>query len=189
MLVAKNSKMVLYDANDDEVHHINYGKLDSIDDNLFTIQHPEPYVRPNIALNLTTNQIAELRGVCFTDSFSIPHKNENNARCCVSKIHIFDRSCVFKIIMTVVLIVGWTLFVVGIIKQTNVKEREGWMFFTLIFIILLLATISLRKMLSRCQNKSEPTSNHSSCKGIKSCLPCFKSVKDEEESILYSLKT
>ena len=181
--------MVMYDANDDEVHHINYGKLDSIDDNLFTIHHPEPYVRPNIALNLTTNQIAELRGVCFTDSFSIPHKNETKPSCCASKIDILDRSFLLKIIVGLILIVGWTLFMIGVIEQLNANEREGWMLFTLVFMILVVATISLRKLLSRCQHKSEPTSNCFSCKGIKRCLPCVKSPKDEEESILYSLKT
>ena len=71
--------MVLFDANDDEVHHINYGILDeSLDEDTFTINHPEPYGRPVIALNFTNEQIAELRGVCFTDSLNLPQKMEKD---------------------------------------------------------------------------------------------------------------
>ena len=181
--------MVLYDANDDEVHHINYGKLDEIDDNLFTIKHPEPYVRPAIALNLSTNQIAELRGVCFTDSFNVPQKNEHKPNWCASKNHNSDRLIVLKIIVSIILIFGWALFLFGIVKQTNVNEREGWMFLTLMFIILIITTLSLKRLLSRCQNKSDSTLEPYSCKGIVCCLPCFQRTKDEEERILYSLKT
>ena len=109
--------MVMYDANDDEVHHINYGKLDEIDDNLFQIQHPEPYVRPAIALNLSTNQIAELRGVCFTDSFNVPHKNETEPKWCASKTKYLDKYCALKIIVSLILIIGWSLFAFGIVKN------------------------------------------------------------------------
>ena len=188
-LIRKIKRMVMYDANDDEVHHINYGKLDGIDDNLFTIQHPEPYVRPNIALNLSNNQIAELRGVCFSDSFNIPQKNDNKPSCCASKQHIFDKICVLKITVSIILVAGWALLVAGIVKQSDVNEREGWMFLTLMFIILIITTMSLKRLLSRCQNKFDATSDPYSCKRIFCCISCLKSTKDEEESILYSLKT
>ena len=181
--------MVMYDANDDEVHHINYGKLDEIDDNLFQIQHPEPYVRPAIALNLSTNQIAELRGVCFTDSFNVPHKNETEPNWCASKTKYLDKYCVLKIFVSLILIIGWSLFTFGIVKNYEVNEREGWMFLTLMFVILLLTTLSLRKMISRCHNRNDSSSDPFLFHGTCRCLPCCRGTKDEEERILYSLKT
>ena len=67
--------MDFYDANDDEVNRIT-GRLDRLDPNPFTITHPEPFARPAIPLNFTNEQIAELRGVCFTDPLSFPNTNE-----------------------------------------------------------------------------------------------------------------
>ena len=181
--------MVMYDANDDEVHHINYGKLDEIDDNLFTIKHPEPYVRPAIALNLSTNQIAELRGVCFTDSFNVTQKNQHKPNWCAPKNNNLDRFIALKIIVSIILIIGWALFLFGIVKQANVNEQEGWMFLTVMFIILIITTLSLKRLISRCQNKSDSTLEPCQCKRIFCCLICYQRTKDEEERILYSLKT
>ena len=200
--------MDLYDVNDDEVNQITggldgfndnpytknhsepYVSSDNFDDNPFTISHPEPYVRPAIALNLSNQQISELRGVCFTDSFALPQK-VNDKEGCHPKM---PNSCSrykplnVRLFAIVMLIIGWvsffTLILSDAIEQIEVDTTNRWTVFTFILMILILATVCTRKMLSRHQNKSDLSSSFPP----SMCLPCFKS-REEETSILYSVNT
>ena len=186
--------MVLYDLNDDEVNHIT-DKMDVWEENQFTISHPEPYARPSIALNFTHEQIAELRGVCFTDSFSFQHKDEDVKSwksklpdpCQISKI-----VCA-KIIVNLVLIIAWVLFFTliwsGTIATIEVDTTNRWTILTFIFIILVLTTISTKKLFSRRQNKCDLPLKASKFHHPFQCLPCFNQAREEETTILYSVKT
>ena len=185
--------MVLYDVNDDEVHQINYGRLDeSLDDDTFTINHPEPYGRPVIALNFTNEQIAELRGVCFSDSFNWPDKMKEDSNCWGMKIpNLCSTSC-FKIIAGLILIIGWSsffaLFLSGTIKKMEINKTNRWTVLTFIFMMLALSTICVKKLFSRYHGKCD-SSLKSSSFHRPWWLPCLKSTKEEESRILYSVKT
>ena len=185
--------MVLYDANDDEVHQINYGRLDeSLDEDTFTINHPEPYGRPVIALNFTNEQISELRGVCFSDSFNLPNKVKEDADCWRMKMpNPFSTSCV-KIIGSLILIIGWSSFfaivLCGSIEKIEINNTNRWTVLTLIFMMLVLSTICVKKLFSRYQGKCD-SSLKSSSFHRPWWLPCCESTKEEESRILYSVKT
>ena len=187
--------MDFYDANDDEVNRIT-GRLDRLDPNPFTITHPEPYARPAIPLNFTNEQIAELRGVCFTDPLNFPNTNEKKPgwtskmsySCSMSKIDFA------KIVVNTVLIAGWLAFfaliVSGSITQIEKVDRtNNWTILTFIFMILVIATVFVRRLCSRHNNKCESSSKASHFSLCHWRLPCFHGAKDEETSMLYSVKT
>ena len=188
----KRSNVALYDATVDEINQ-RKETFGICEDNYFSISHPEPNVRPAIALNLTHEEISELRGVCFSESFSIP-KNVTESPSWTSKLVKYcqySQLCWVKVILNLILFVGWSSFfgliLSGSIYQVEDDPANRWTILTFIFMTLLLATISIKKLFSRHKNKSDST------KAVPfsyfQFVPCLKNSKDEETTILYSVKT
>ena len=80
------------------------------------------------------------------------------------------------------------LILSGPIKQIEVDTTNRWTILTFIFMILVLATVSMKKLFSRYQNKCD-SSLKSTPFHPSQCLPCFNKTKEEETTILYSVKT
>ena len=185
---------VYYDVNCDEINQ--EGRHEDIwRDNPFSISHPEPHARPSIALNFTHEQISELRGVCFSESFSIPQKDISDTsswtskllkHCAIQKNHPF---CWAKHFANLTLLIGWLLFI-GFFFFENTQQSEGsnhknaWIILIAIFILLLLVTICSKKMFSN--YKTNDKSLQCACYQL---IPCLKGVKDEEKAMLYSVRT